>query len=92
MNHDKGERSHGLGGTASLFFIAFAAIGAFFLITEHRAHLYGALPWLLLLAVPLLHVFMHSGHGHGGHGGEARRDRTEAGIGPPSSGSGAHRH
>jgi hypothetical protein len=26
------------------------------------------LPWLILLACPLLHVFMHGGHaGHGGH-------------------------
>lgn len=49
--------------------IAFLAIGAFFLITEHRAHLLGALPYLLLLACPLMHLFMHHGHGdHGAHG------------------------
>jgi len=79
MNHDDNQRSHGPGRTASLFFIAFAAIGAFFLVTEHRAHLYGALPWLLLLAVPLLHVFMHSGHSHG-------RPRDPASIGSDASG------
>ncbi len=45
--------------------LAFLAIAAFFLITEHRAHLFGILPYLLLLACPLLHLF----HGHGGHGG-----------------------
>jgi len=49
-------------------FIGFLAISAFFLITEHRAHLYGYLPWLVLLACPLMHLFMHRGHGHGGHG------------------------
>ncbi|RKQ95387.1 hypothetical protein C7446_3290 [Kushneria sinocarnis] len=45
----------------------FAFIALFFLWQEHRAHLLGALPWLLLLACPLMHVFMHGGHGHGGH-------------------------
>jgi hypothetical protein len=43
--------------------LAFLAIAAFFLFTEHRAHLFGILPYLLLLACPLLHLFMHGGHG-----------------------------
>ena len=47
--------------------VVFGAVGAYFLLTEHRAHFFGALPFLLLLACPLMHVFMH--HGHGGHGG-----------------------
>lgn len=38
---------------------------AYFLITEHWAHIIPYLPWLILLACPLLHVFMHGGHGHG---------------------------
>jgi len=46
--------------------LAFLAIAAFFLLTEHRAHLFGALPFLLLLACPLLHLFMHRGHGDKG--------------------------
>ena len=36
---------------------------------EHKAHLEGVLyylPYLLLLACPLMHLFMH--HDHGGHG------------------------
>ena len=45
--------------------ICFLAIAAFFLLLEHRAHLLGVLPYLLLAACPLLHVF---GHRHGGHG------------------------
>ena len=44
----------------------FLLIAAFFLRTEHRAHLFGVLPFLFLLACPLLHLFMHGGHG--GHG------------------------
>jgi hypothetical protein len=46
--------------------MVFGAIAAYFLLSEHRAHFFGALPFLLLLACPLMHVFMH--HGHGGHG------------------------
>jgi hypothetical protein len=45
-------------------FWGFLAIALAFLLLEHRAHLYGALPYLLLLACPLMHLFMH--HGHGG--------------------------
>jgi len=47
--------------------VAFLAIAAFYLITEHTAHLLGALPYLILLACPLLHFFMHRGHGGPGH-------------------------
>ena len=51
--------------------IAFLGIAAFFLFTEHRAHLFGILPYLLLLACPLLHWLMHGGYGgHGEHHGK----------------------
>jgi hypothetical protein len=49
--------------------VIFLAIAGYFLVTEHSAHLALAipyLPWLLLLACPLMHMFMH--HGHGDHG------------------------
>lgn len=47
------------------------AVLAFLIATGHRAHLLGALPYLLLLACPLMHVFMHGGHGdHGGKTGD----------------------
>lgn len=52
----------------------FLVIAAFFLFTEHRAHLFGILPYLLLLACPLMHLFMHHGHGgHGHHGHQASK-------------------
>jgi uncharacterized membrane protein len=63
---------------AKWVFIAFALIAAYFLITEHRAHLYEVLPYwpyLLLLACPLLHLFMHGGHG--GHSGAEHRHGTD---------------
>lgn len=47
----------------NLVALAFFAIAAFFLLTEHRAHLFDPLLFLLLLACPLLHFFMHRGHG-----------------------------
>lgn len=45
---------------------AAGAVGAYFLLTRHFDHLVQALPYLFLLACPLMHLFMH-GH-HGGHG------------------------
>lgn len=50
-------------------FIGFLLVGGFFLFTEHRAHVLGILPYLLLLACPLMHLF-HHGHGHRHHGGD----------------------
>lgn len=55
----------------------FLLIGGFFLLTEHWAHVLGVLPYLLILACPLMHLFMHRGHGgHGDHHGHqpSKRD------------------
>lgn len=70
-NEHQEARSGPSGSRAKWVFIAFAAIAAFFLFTEHQAHLFGILPFLLLLACPLMHFFHHRGHGkgRGGHGG-----------------------
>lgn len=67
------KRDNGMKSRAKWVFVAFALIAAYFLIAEHKTHLLGWLSaygiWLLLLACPLLHMFMHGGHGpHGGHG------------------------
>lgn len=55
----------------ALIVVGFLAIAGFSLAVEHTAHIFGALPYLLLLACPLLHLFM--GGGHGGHGGDHTR-------------------
>ncbi|MDO8906735.1 DUF2933 domain-containing protein [Hydrogenophaga sp.] len=54
------------------------AVAAFFLLVEHRAHIFGALSFLLILACPLMHLFMHRGHGAHGHHKGADRPRTGA--------------
>lgn len=50
--------------------VAVSVLG--FLVYEgHGAHLLGLLPYLLILSCPLMHIFMHGGHGgHGHHHGD----------------------
>ncbi len=63
---------------AGIALLVFGAIAAFFVITEHQAHLWGWLPFLLLLACPLMHLFMHGGHGgHSGRRGGAPDEAPE---------------
>jgi len=66
---------------AGLVTIAFLLIAAFFLLSEHRVHALGVVPFLLLLACPLLHMFMHGGHsGHGGDGGHSQQKEPDPGA------------
>ena len=48
-----------------LVLLLFAAAAIFLLWEEHEAHIRGFLPYAILLACPLMHLFMH--HGHGSH-------------------------
>lgn len=36
----------------------------YFLLIEHREHVWPYLPFIFLLACPLMHMFMHHGGGH----------------------------
>jgi DUF2933 family protein len=63
-NHETKQRPQNRHNTTLWVFIA---IISYFLIMEHWAHIVPYLPWLFLLVCPLMHVFMHGGHGHGGH-------------------------
>ena len=55
--------------------LGFLAIGAFFLITDHTAHLLSVLPFLIFLLCPLMMLFMmHDGHGN--HGDHSEHDPT----------------
>ena len=75
------------GPRIKLVLIAFALIGGFFLIAEHRAHVLPWLPWLFLAACPLMHLFMHHKHGnHDHHGGREGPDgHTDAARGTGSA-------
>ncbi|MBL8906443.1 MAG: DUF2933 domain-containing protein [Rhizobiales bacterium] len=43
-----------------------AILVALYLVIRHGAHLAAVLPFLILLACPLMHIFMHGSHsGHG---------------------------
>ena len=56
-------------------------LGVVYLLAEHSAHVAAFLPFIVILACPLLHLFMHRGHGD--HGDDQahnarihRRDRA----------------
>jgi hypothetical protein len=56
---------------AGIAVIGFALVGAFYVLREHGGHVLGALPYLLILACPPMHLFMHRGHHRHGAGPEA---------------------
>lgn len=71
MEHNQVTANDGaIKSKANIALVVFMLIGAYFVVTEHWAHLstlFPYWPYLLLFACPLMHVFMHGGHGHGGH-------------------------
>ncbi len=57
--------------------VGFIGAVSYFLLVEHREHLYQWLPYLILALCPLMHLFMHRGHGgHGAH--KSKEPETEA--------------
>lgn len=48
---------------SGLIFLLFSGIAGYFLFTEHREHAIAILPYALLLACPLMHLFHHHGSG-----------------------------
>ena len=81
--HHQSAEPHGSFWTSRAFLVcaAFLVIGGFLLWTEHLAHALGYLPFLLILACPLMHMFMH-----GGHGGHAHHQRTDRERSPSDGG------
>lgn len=71
-NNIRKQRSGGV-SRWSVALVLFLLIASFYLVAEHWAHAWFILPWLLLLACPLLH-FWH----HGGHGSHDRASASEA--------------
>ena len=88
MNHSEHESGRGgfFTSAANIALIGFLAIAGYFLVTEHRAHIATAipyLPFLLILACPLLHIFMHGGHGGHDGGENSRGNPPDGGQNPP---------
>jgi hypothetical protein len=52
------------------------AIGAPLLIIDHWASVLGLLPYLVLLACLLMHIFMHGKHRHGHHHSNHEKKNT----------------
>ncbi len=46
-----------------MLILALAGV-SYYLLTQHLEHLAVALPYLILLACPLMHIFGHGGNGH----------------------------
>ncbi|MFY9315916.1 MAG: DUF2933 domain-containing protein [Burkholderiales bacterium] len=79
MNGDRESHAGFPGSRWNFVWIGFALVAAFFWMTEHAAHVFGALPYVLLLACPLMHLFGHHGrHGPGANKTECRGDESAA--------------
>ena len=79
-DHAKGDEVARPRSFASIRFdfvlLGFFIIAGFLLFTEHRAHVLGALIYVLPFACLFMHMFRHGGHG--GHGNHARNDRERS--------------
>lgn len=64
--------------SSGMLLIVLFAFGGYFLVKEHAAHIGDNWIWLILLLCPLIHIFMHGGHGkHEGHGHRRSDDEEE---------------
>ena len=72
-NHDNGRPAT----RGKWVFWGFAAVIAYFLWTEHRAHVLQYLPFLLLLACPIMHLFHHHGGQHNAGDGRTPAHRHD---------------
>ena len=81
MEHRHDSKDHGTTNSkVNIALIVFLLIGGYFLLTEHWAYITGSFPnwpYLLLLACPLMHLFMHGGHGHDSRHGNEASERTK---------------
>lgn len=61
-----------------IFMLIAGAVGIYYLLTEHLTHVSQAIPYLFLLACPLMHLFGHHHGGHGGHGSHGEQSQSDA--------------
>lgn len=55
-----------------------AVAASVYLWLTHKDHLLAVLPFIILAVCPLMHFFMHRGHGHGGHSHGSRPGEDDA--------------
>ena len=65
------------------------AAAAVYLVTNHWLHILDALPYLWVVLMMSMHLFMHGGHGGHGRHGHAGHGGTGHDTGRPESGGGA---
>ena len=59
-------------------FVILAVIGVgYWIYKYHAEHALGFLPYSILLLCPLMHIFMHSGHGNHGKDKNHKPDQTK---------------
>jgi len=81
MDHRHGDDretrpSAGLGPRGRAARAGLVAVVAYFFWTGHRAHVIQFLPWAFLAPWPLMHLFLHGDHDHGGYRSDRPRDGT----------------
>lgn len=57
------------------------AAAAVYLISNHWLHILDALPYLGVVLMMGMHLFMHGGHSHDGHGGHGGHTASGGGEG-----------
>jgi hypothetical protein len=61
-----------------IFMLVAGAVGIYYLLTEHLTHVTQAVPYLFLLACPLMHLFGHRHGGHSDHSHPPQQDDRDA--------------
>lgn len=61
-----------------IFMLVAGAVGVYYLLTEHLTHVTQAIPYLFLLACPLMHLFHGHGHGHHSHHDHGQQPKDAA--------------
>ena len=65
--------------------LTFAIVIGGYLAIWHGTHVAAVLPFLVILACPLMHMFMHGGHGHLHGNGTKEQSQPISGSNPPQS-------